>query len=67
MKYRIPLLAIIIKQSFTEAVSPMIKTIAEKADVVAEKVKKLVLETVPEGGTALIVGIGNTLGIGEVA
>ncbi|MDT7864372.1 MAG: DUF1512 domain-containing protein [Thermoproteota archaeon] len=67
MKYRIPLLAIIIKQSFAEAVSPMLKVIAEKADVVVEKVKKLVIETVPEGGTALIIGIGNTLGIGEVS
>jgi hypothetical protein len=67
MKYRIPLLAIIIKQSFTEAISPMLKVLAEKADVVVEKVKKLVVETVPEGGTALIVGIGNTLGIGEAS
>lgn len=67
LEYRIPLVAIIIKQGFNDAISPMIKTIADKADEVINRVKNLVLETVPEGGVALIVGIGNTLGVGNAA
>jgi len=65
IKYRIPLIAIIIKQGFNEAISPLVKTIADRVDDVIERVKRTVLEFVPEGGTALIVGIGNTLGIGN--
>jgi len=67
LEYRIPLVAIIIKQGFNDAISPMIKTIADKVDDVVNRVKNLVLETVPEGGIALIVGIGNTLGIGNAS
>jgi len=67
LTYRIPLIAIIIKQGFNEAISPMLKQIATKVDEVIDKVEKLVREMVPEGGIALIVGIGNTLGVGNGA
>ncbi|MDT7891546.1 MAG: DUF1512 domain-containing protein [Thermoproteota archaeon] len=67
LTYRIPLIAIIIKQGFNEAISPMLKQIATKVDEVIDRVEKLVREMVPEGGIALIVGIGNTLGVGNGA
>lgn len=65
--HRIPLIAIIIKQGFNEAISPMLKQIAMKADEVVDRIERLLNEMVPEGGLALIVGIGNTLGIGNGA
>jgi len=67
LAYRIPLIAIIIKQGFNEAISPMLKQIATKTDEVIDRVEKLIREMVPEGGFALVVGIGNTLGVGNGA
>ncbi len=65
MNLRIPLIAVIIKQGFNEAISPMVKQIATKVDEVIERIEKIVREMVPEGGLAMIVGIGNTLGVGN--
>ncbi len=65
MNLRIPLIAIIIKQGFNEAISPMVKQIATKVDEIIERVERTVREMVSEGGTAMIIGIGNTLGIGN--
>ena len=62
-KYKIPLYAIVIKQSYVEAVTPMSKEIAETVDKVVEKVKKLIVEEVKPEGKVIIAGIGNTVGV----
>jgi hypothetical protein len=64
-KYKIPLYAIIIKQSIQEAITPMKKEIFESAEKVLERIKKLILERTKEGDTVIVAGIGNTVGIGQ--
>ncbi|MCS7137371.1 MAG: DUF1512 domain-containing protein, partial [Candidatus Caldarchaeum sp.] len=60
----IPLYAFVIFQSITEAITPMRESIAKSADLVLEKVKKLILEKVNGGESAIVAGIGNTIGVG---
>ncbi|MEM4576956.1 MAG: DUF1512 domain-containing protein [Candidatus Nezhaarchaeales archaeon] len=57
--------AIIIKQSYEEALSTMRKEVAEAVDKAIEAVKRIVREKVAEGGVAIIAGIGNTIGVGN--
>ncbi len=64
-RYEIPLHAIVIKESIKEALSPMTKDIAMAAVKTVERIKSIILEDVPEGGTVVIAGIGNTMGIGN--
>jgi len=61
---QIPLYAFVIYESIVEAITPMREVIAKAADVVVEKIKSVLLEKVPAGSTAIIAGIGNTVGIG---
>ncbi len=65
LKYRIPLNAIIVKEDIGDAVSPMRKEIADSVDKVIERVKGVLLEKTKEGDNVVIVGVGNTIGIGQ--
>jgi hypothetical protein len=62
-KFGIPVYAIVIKQSIQEAVTTMKKEIAEAAEPVIEKIKRLIAERTKEGELILVAGIGNTAGI----
>jgi hypothetical protein len=62
-KFGIPVFAVVIKQSILEAVTTMKKEIAEAADPVIEKIKRLILERTREGELVIVAGIGNTAGI----
>jgi hypothetical protein len=62
-KFGIPVFAIVIKQSIQEAVTTMKKDIAEAADTVIERIKRLIQERTKEGELVLVAGIGNTAGI----
>jgi len=62
-KFGIPVYAIVVKQSIQEAVTTMKKEIWEAAEVVIERIKRLILERTKEGELILIAGIGNTAGI----
>jgi hypothetical protein len=62
-KFGIPVYAIVIKQSIQEAVTTMKKEIAEAAEPVLERIKRLILERTKEGELILVAGIGNTAGI----
>jgi len=64
-KYKIPLYAVVIKQSYVEAVTPMNIKIAEAVNIAVEKVKRLILEEVKPEGKVIIAGIGNTIGVGN--
>lgn len=62
MELNIPLEAIIIKMSPEEAIEPMSEKIAKSSDKVIEKV----LESIKRSdGNVLVIGIGNTCGIGN--
>ncbi len=65
VKYKIPLNAVVVKEDIGDAVSPMRKEIADSADKVIERVKNVVLERTKEGDKVIIIGVGNTIGIGQ--
>jgi hypothetical protein len=65
VKYKIPLNAVIVKEDIGDAVSPLRKEIADSVDKVIERVKNVILERTKEGDKVIIVGVGNTIGIGQ--
>jgi len=65
VKYKIPVNAILIKEDIKDVVSTMRKEIADAADAVIERIKRLIRERTKEGETLIIAGIGNTIGIGQ--
>ena len=64
-KYKIPINAIIIKEDIGDAVSPMRKEINDAVDKVIERVKSVILERTKEGDKVIIVGVGNSIGVGQ--
>ncbi len=64
-KYGIPLDAIIIKEDFAEAIGAMTKEIAEKAGEVVQRVKEAILSRTSEGDYVIVIGVGNSVGIGN--
>jgi hypothetical protein len=64
-KYKIPINAVIVKEDIGDAVSPMRKEISDSVDKVIERVKTVVLERSKEGDTIIIVGVGNSIGVGQ--
>ncbi|TBR08596.1 MAG: DUF1512 domain-containing protein [Candidatus Nitrosotenuis sp.] len=62
-KNNIPIYSVVIKQSIKEAITLMTKQIADKADDVESQVYRIVLENTKPNQSALIVGVGNTLGV----
>jgi len=65
IEYHIPIYAVIVKEDIGDAVSPMRKEISDSADKVIERVKSVLLERTKEGDKVVIVGVGNTIGIGQ--
>jgi len=65
LKYHIAVNAAIIKEDIGDAVSPMRKEIFDASEKAIERVKQLVLEKTKEGDKVIIVGVGNTIGIGQ--
>lgn len=64
-KHKIPVHAIIIKESIQEAITAMKKEIVEAADGVTQRIKNLILERTKEGELVIVAGIGNTVGIAQ--
>ena len=62
---KIPLYAVIIKEDIGDAVSMMRKEISDAADKAIERVKEVVKERTKEGDLVIIVGVGNTIGVGQ--
>jgi hypothetical protein len=67
VKYKVPLDAIVIKESFKEAIRPLNKRLVRAVDVATERVKQAVRERTKSGDVVIIAGIGNTIGIGQRA
>ena len=65
VKYKIPVHAVIVKESIKESVSPMTKEILEGTDISLARVKRIIREGTEEGDTVIVAGIGNTVGIGQ--
>ena len=64
-KYHIPINAVIIKEDIGDAVSPLRKEINDAVDKVIERVKAVILERTKEGDKVIIVGVGNSIGVGQ--
>jgi hypothetical protein len=63
--YKIPLYAILVKQSILEAITVMRKEIAEASDKVSQVLTRVIEEKTKEGDDVLVAGIGNTLGVAQ--
>ena len=64
-KAKVPLYAILVKQSILEAITVMRKEIAEAADKVSQVLNRVIEEKTKEGDEVLVAGIGNTLGVAQ--
>jgi hypothetical protein len=65
VEYKIPLYAVIIKEDIGDAVSMMRKEISDSVDKAIERLKSVVQERTKEGDTIIIVGVGNSIGVGQ--
>lgn len=64
-RFRVPLYAVAIKESEYDAISPMRREIYIGVEKAIERVRRLIREKTKIGDTVLLVGVGNTLGIGQ--
>jgi hypothetical protein len=64
-RFGIPVYAVIVKQSVQDAITIMRKEIADSFDRVTNTVYSIIEDKVPEGKSVLVVGVGNTLGVGQ--
>ena len=64
-KYKIPNYAVIVKEDIGDAVSPMRKEINDAVDKVIERVKAVIVERTKEGDKVIVVGVGNSIGVGQ--
>ena len=62
-KHKIPVYAMIVRQSIKEVLSPMSEAITRSADDVVKRLGRVIRERTKEGSTVLVVGVGNTMGI----
>ena len=65
IKHKIPVHAVIVKESIKESVAPLTKEIFEGTDVALARVRRIIKEGTQEGDTVIVAGIGNTVGIGQ--
>jgi hypothetical protein len=65
VKRKIPVDAILIKESFTEAIKPLNKRLVKGVETATERVKQAIRERTKPGDVVIIAGIGNTIGIGQ--
>ncbi len=61
----IPIYAILVKESYAEAITPMTKDIAESVDRVHDLLRELIRERTPREGLVVVVGVGNTIGVAQ--
>ena len=62
-KHKIPVYAIIVRQSLKEVLSPMTDVLINSADEVINRLGRVIRERTEEGNTVMVVGVGNTIGI----
>jgi hypothetical protein len=64
-KHKIPLYAIVIKQSIKEAITLMKKEIADSAEKVTSQIHEMIKDNAKPGESVLVIGVGNTLGVSQ--
>lgn len=63
--YKIPVYAVIIKQSIADAITVMRKEIADSFYKVTETVNAVIEDKTREGQSVMIIGVGNTMGVAQ--
>lgn len=64
-KHKVPLYAILVKESLIEAITVIRKEIAEASDKVVQVLNRLIEEKTKEGDEVIVAGIGNTIGVAQ--
>jgi len=64
-KHKIPVYAVLVKQSILEAITVMRKEITDATEKVQTRIQNLIEEKTKEGDKVLLAGIGNSLGVGQ--
>jgi hypothetical protein len=64
-KFNIPVYAVIVKQSVQDAITVMRKEIFDSFDNVFNTVFSLVEDKTEKGESILVIGVGNTIGVGQ--
>ena len=65
VKYKIPMHAVAIMQGMEHVVAPLVETLFDATDKAVESVKMIVLNYSEPGDTVVVMGIGNTIGVGQ--
>ena len=64
-KKKIPLYAVIVKEDYEEAITPIKKEIIDSADEVIKRIGEILLENTEKDGNVIIACAGNTIGVGQ--
>ncbi len=64
-KYKIPIYAIVIKQSIKESITLMKKEIADSTEKVTSQIHEIIKDNTKLGQSVIVIGVGNTLGISQ--
>ena len=64
-EYNIPLRAVIVKMGMDEAILAMNQNIYSGVDKAVERVKDIIRSESREGDTVIVIGVGNTVGVGQ--
>jgi hypothetical protein len=64
-RFNIPIYAVIVKQSVQDAITIMRKEIADAFEKVTNTVYSVIEDRTSEGQSVMIIGVGNTMGVGQ--
>ena len=64
-KYNIPVFAIVVRQSVKDAITLMKKEISDQTEKVRNQVYEMITDNSNPNETALVIGVGNTLGVAQ--
>ena len=64
-QFSIPIYAVIVKQSVQDAITIMRKEIADAFEKVTNTVYSVIEDRTSEGQSVMVIGIGNTIGVGQ--
>ncbi len=64
-RHKIPIYAVVIKQSIKEAITLMKKEIADSAEKVTSQIHEIIKDNTKPGESVLLIGVGNTLGVSQ--
>jgi hypothetical protein len=64
-RFSIPIYAVIVKQSVQDAITIMRKEIADAFEKVTKTVYSVIEDRTSEGQSVMVIGIGNTIGVGQ--